>query len=171
MRGKARHHLRDLANDRAQQEASQYMRFFQRPDAREKLEHNNFAMLEKFAFGIGIADSSAFSDADLDAYREAWAQPGALEAGLNYYRASPLVPPLPGGRMEKREVDPSRFVVRVPTLVIWGERDPALLPRNLEGLEEFVPDLTIRRIPEASHWVVHERPAEVNGYMREFLSR
>jgi pimeloyl-ACP methyl ester carboxylesterase len=163
--------LRDLANDRAQQEASQYMRFFQRPDAREKLEHNNFAMLEKFAFGIGIADSSAFSDADLDAYREAWAQPGALEAGLNYYRASPLVPPLPGGRMEKREVDPSRFVVRVPTLVIWGERDPALLPRNLDGLEEFVPDLTIRRIPEASHWVVHERPAEVNGYMREFLSR
>jgi pimeloyl-ACP methyl ester carboxylesterase len=71
--------------------------------------------------------------------------------------------------MEKPEVDPSRFIVRVPTLVIWGERDPALLPRNLEGLEEFVPDLTIRRIPEASHWVVHERPAEVDGYIREFL--
>jgi pimeloyl-ACP methyl ester carboxylesterase len=146
------------------------MRFFQRLDAREKLERNNFAMLEKFAFGIG-AGGGAFSNADIDAYREAWAQPGALEAGLNYYRASPLVPPLPGDRMEKTAIDPSRFVVRVPTLVIWGERDPALLPCNLDGLDEYVPDLTIRRVPEASHWVVHERPAEVNGYIRDFLSR
>jgi pimeloyl-ACP methyl ester carboxylesterase len=161
--------IRLLANDLPQQQASQYMRFFQTPDAAKKLSRDNFAMLEKFAFGIGLG-RSPFSDDDLEAYRKAWSQPGALEAGLNYYRASRYVPPLPGGRMERAEIDATHFVVRVPTLVIWGERDKALLPGNLEGLEAFVPDLTVRRVPEASHWIVHERPAEVNGYIREFLA-
>ena len=61
-------------------------------------------------------------------------------------------------------------MVRVPTLVIWGERDRALLPGNLEGLERFVPDLRVRRVPHASHWVVHEEPDLVNGAIREFLA-
>jgi pimeloyl-ACP methyl ester carboxylesterase len=127
-------------------------------------------MLEKFAFGIG-SGRSPFSEDDRRVYREAWSQPGALEAGLNYYRASRAVPPLPGGRMETADFDPAKLVVNVPTLVIWGERDKALLPCNLDGLEAYVPDLAIRRVPDATHWVVHERPAEVNGYIREFLAR
>jgi pimeloyl-ACP methyl ester carboxylesterase len=162
--------LRDLASNRAQQEASQYMRFFHEPEAGEKLSRDNFAMLEKFAFGIG-SGRSPFSEDDRKAYREAWSQPGALEAGLNYYRASRVVPPLPGGRIENADFDPAKLIVNVPTLVIWGERDKALLPCNLDGLEAYVPDLTIRRVPDATHWVVHERPGEVNGYIRDFLSR
>jgi pimeloyl-ACP methyl ester carboxylesterase len=59
--------------------------------------------------------------------------------------------------------------VRVPTLVIWGMQDTALRPGNLEGLDGFVPDLRICRIEDASHWVVEERPAEVNRLIREFL--
>ena len=59
--------------------------------------------------------------------------------------------------------------VRVATLVIWGEKDTALTLKNLEGLEKYVPELTIRRVPEGSHWVVHEKVAEVNGYIREFI--
>jgi len=60
--------------------------------------------------------------------------------------------------------------VRVPTLVIWGERDTALLTGNLNGLEEpFVPDLTIQRIPDGLHWVIHEHPERVNTYMRDFI--
>ena len=161
--------LRELAGNRAQQEASQYMRFFQRPDAAAKLSADNFAMLEKFAFGFG-SGRNPFTEADLAAYREAWSQPGSLEAGLNYYRASRAIPPLPGGQMENAAFDPAHLMVRVPTLVIWGERDTALLSGNLDGLEAFVPDLTVRRVPEASHWIVHERPAEVNGYIREFLA-
>jgi pimeloyl-ACP methyl ester carboxylesterase len=61
--------------------------------------------------------------------------------------------------------------VRVPTLVIWGEKDVALTLGNLEGLDAYVPDLTIRRIPDGTHWVVHEQPALVNGYIREFIAR
>jgi pimeloyl-ACP methyl ester carboxylesterase len=58
----------------------------------------------------------------------------------------------------------------VPTLVIWGEKDTALLTGNLTGLEAYVPQLTVRRIPDATHWVVRERPAEVNRLIRAFLA-
>ncbi len=55
--------------------------------------------------------------------------------------------------------------------MIWGERDTALLTSNLVGLEQYVPQLTVRRISEGTHWVVHEKPAEVNRHIREFLGR
>ena len=61
-------------------------------------------------------------------------------------------------------------MVRVPTLVIWGEADTALGTVLLDGLEELVPDLHIKRIPEGSHWVIHEQPQQVNAAIREFLT-
>ncbi|HEY6389791.1 MAG TPA: alpha/beta hydrolase, partial [Bryobacteraceae bacterium] len=66
-------------------------------------------------------------------------------------------------------VDPTALNVKVPTLVIWGEKDTALLTSNLDGLDQFVPSLTIKRIPEGTHWVIHEKVAEVNGYIRDFI--
>jgi len=68
-------------------------------------------------------------------------------------------------------LDPEMFRVKVPTLVVWGERDHALLPGNLEGLGEVVDDLRVVRIPDASHWVIHERPAQVMGAIEEFVGR
>lgn len=62
-------------------------------------------------------------------------------------------------------------MVRVPTLVIWGEKDTALLTSNLAGLEEVVPKLTIKRIPEGTHWVVRENAPEVNRLIREYLAQ
>ncbi len=53
--------------------------------------------------------------------------------------------------------------------MIWGEQDTALLTGNLNGLQELVPDVTIKRIPDGSHWVIHEQPRLVNGYIRAFL--
>ncbi len=61
------------------------------------------------------------------------------------------------------------LAVHVPTLVIWGGKDIALGTGNLDGLDEFVPTLAIKRIPDAGHWVVHEKPAGVNRTIREFL--
>jgi pimeloyl-ACP methyl ester carboxylesterase len=161
---------RELAHNRAQQEASQYIRFFRTGEAEEKLCADDFALLEKFAFGRW-SNSNPFSQADRTAYREAWSQPGALTGGLNYYRAMRVEPPLPGDTLDLSSVVPSRYRVNVPTLVIWGERDKALLTSLLDGLDDFVPDLTLRRIPEGSHWVVHEHPERVNGFIREFLAR
>jgi pimeloyl-ACP methyl ester carboxylesterase len=79
-------------------------------------------------------------------------------------------PPAPGQSPEGNfAVDPAALNVKAPTLVIWGEKDTALLTSNLDGLDKFVPDLKIQRIAEGSHWVIHEKPAEVNGYIREFI--
>ena len=161
---------RDLAGDPAQQQASRYMNLFRDPKAERVLSENGYARL----LGMMSAEwgHAGFSQADREAYLAAWAREGALTAMLNYYRASPLYPPAgddPGAAGIR--LDPAQFMVRVPTLVIWGERDGALLPGNLRGLEDCVPDLSVRRIPEGSHWVIHERPGEVNALIREFLSR
>ena len=60
--------------------------------------------------------------------------PGALTGMLNWYRASPLVVPKPGevvDRTKAIQLDPARFRVRMPHLVVWGMNDPALLPEAL----------------------------------------
>jgi pimeloyl-ACP methyl ester carboxylesterase len=101
---------------------------------------------------------------------EAWAQPGALTGSLNWYRASPLYPPTeadPGA--SRLRLEAKDFRVKVPTLVIWGEADKALLPGCLEGLEQCVPDLRLVRVPGASHWIVHERPDLVCGEIERFV--
>jgi len=93
----------------------------------------------------------------------------ALTGGLNYYRAAGVGPAGEGDPTHGFGGDASRLTVRVPTLVIWGEQDRALLTGNLDGLERFVPDLTVERIPEGSHWVVNEHPERVNRLIRAFL--
>ncbi len=130
------------------------------------MQADDFAALRAL-FGSWNADAEA-----LDGYRQAWSQPGALTAMLNYYRASPMHPPTarePG--VAALQLNPEDFRVRVPTQVIWGERDTAMLPGVLEGLDSCVPDLRIARIAEGSHWVVHECPERITELIRAFIAR
>jgi len=163
-----------LASDPAQQAASQYMLLFRSAQAEGMLSANNYKLLVDAVLG-DLLKSGALDDADKEAYLKAWSQPGALTGGLNYYRANHVGPPAPAAMEPDIEPsdatarDPGTMVVKVPTLVIWGEKDTALTIRNLEGLGEFVPQLTVKRIPEGSHWVIHEKPAEVNREIREFI--
>jgi pimeloyl-ACP methyl ester carboxylesterase len=161
---------REIHSNPAQQQASQYMRMFCTPQAEEILSRDQFKALTDMALGHGLKHGY-FDEADKQAYIEAWSQPGALTGGLNYYRASRFVPPEPGtpAPVSELELDVAALTVHVPTLVIWGERDTALLPGNLEGLEQFVPDLTVRRIPDGNHWVIHQKPELVNRYIHEFI--
>ena len=93
-------------------------------------------------------------------YRAVWSM--GLTGGLNYYRASPLRPARsPQDTLHTLEIPDALTTVRVPTTVLWGERDRALLPGLLDGLERWVPRLEIVRVPEASHWIVHEQPERV----------
>ena len=159
---------RELAHNPAQADASQYMNLFRTEKAERVLSENNFARLMKMT--LEQWSRGEIDPAEKTAYLEAWSQPGALTGSLNYYRASPLYPPTaddPGAKT--LQLDPADFVVRVPTLVVWGMRDEALLPGNLDGLEQCVPDLRIERLPEASHWVMHEEPARLNRLIREFI--
>jgi epoxide hydrolase 4 len=168
-----------LRDDPAQQKASAYMLMFRAPDAETTLSANSYEMLTSAVLGDGIKNGTV-TDADRKAYVEAWSQPGALTGGLNYYRAAGVGPPPPTAATASTTTaaEPPAaanqtplLVVRVPTLVIWGEKDTALLTGNLEGLDQVVPTLTVRRIADGTHWVVRENAAEVNRLIREFLAQ
>jgi pimeloyl-ACP methyl ester carboxylesterase len=61
--------------------------------------------------------------------------------------------------------------VPVPTTVLWGEQDVALRPGLLRGLERWVPQLELRRVPEGTHWLVHEQPSLVAATIAEQIDR
>jgi pimeloyl-ACP methyl ester carboxylesterase len=161
---------RELRENRAQQAASRYMVLLRSEKAEGFVSANTYATLREQFLGERLWQE-IFTEEDRQAYLQAWAQPGALTGALNYYRAGRLAPSdEAGGAPGGVNRDLSAYRVEVPTLVIWGEQDTALLTGNLAGLEAFVPDLTVRRVPDGSHWVVHEQPQVVNGLIREFVA-
>jgi pimeloyl-ACP methyl ester carboxylesterase len=160
-----------LREDEAQQKASSYMLMFRSAEAESTLSANNYGMLTSMVLGAGLKDDTV-TEADRKMYVDAWSQPGALTGGLNYYRASGIGPPQASGSgpQASAEATPA-LTIRVPTLVIWGEKDTALLTGNLNGLDRVVSTLTVKRIPDGTHWVVREKPAEVNTLIREYLAQ
>ena len=147
------------------------MLLFRSPKAEGTLSENNYARLMDMVTQFG-SKWDMTEEVRLK-YIEAWSQPGALTGGLNYYRASPLYPPVSPEDVAKIKsilnLPREMLAVKVPTLVIWGEQDRALLTGNLDGLEEYTEDLTVERIADGSHWVSHEQPDRVNGLIRDFL--
>ncbi|WP_077035795.1 alpha/beta fold hydrolase [Pelomonas sp. KK5] len=149
--------LRELKTSEAQREASAYMNFLCRPDAEQLLAEDDYARLWPFLRSMNGAPW--LDAATQQRYREVWGQ--GLTGPLNYYRASPMRPPTETDPGAMALDFPPEFVTvkDVPTLVIWGEGDTALPPGLVEGLEQFVPQLTLHRVPQATHWIVHEQPA------------
>ncbi len=133
------------------------------------LAANDYSMMDNIMRRIG-GRGGELSDADRAVYHEAWSQPGALRGGLNYYRAARMGAQVAGGGVPEEYA--SRFTsqtVEVPTLVIWGANDTALLPSLTRGLSEWVPRLRVEIVPGAGHWVPYERPDQVNTLIREFV--
>jgi pimeloyl-ACP methyl ester carboxylesterase len=147
------------------------MLMFRGPQAEETLSANSYGMLTSMVLGAGLKDGTV-TEADRKMYVDAWSQPGALTGGLNYYRASGVGPRMqaPDPAPALGQADLPAMIVRVPTLVVWGEKDTALLASNLDGLDRVVPSLTVKRVPDGTHWVVREKPADVNRLIREFLA-
>jgi epoxide hydrolase 4 len=140
---------------------SWYVLFFLLPRLPELvLSANSFGTIRRM-FRSGPANKAAFSNQDIEGYIGALSQPGALTAALNFYRANLTM------------ANAHRFAhpepVNAETLVIWGERDPALGVELLDGLHEIVPRVKIHKISCASHWVQNEAPQEVNHALISFL--
>jgi len=163
---------RELSNNPDQQKASRYMLMLRSAEAERILSENDFARLTDVLVQFG--SQWEMSEEQRLKYIDAWSQPGALTGSLNYYRASPLYPPT--SENDQKQVDgilnlpKEMLTVKVPTLVIWGEQDRALLTGNLDGLEEYIEDLTVKRIPDGTHWVIHEQPELVNSLIRDFIT-
>ncbi|WP_459193336.1 alpha/beta fold hydrolase [Halosimplex sp. J119] len=99
----------------------------------------------------GSANPGAFSDEDLEHYRDAWRRQGAIRGAVNWYRA-----------YARRPDAPPRETVEAPTLVVWGDEDVALLPQLALESVNYCTDGQLERIPWASHWVHDEEPERVN---------
>jgi epoxide hydrolase 4 len=162
---------RALIEDEAQRAASCYIHDLRSPGAEATLAANGFEKLLELLSRFGA--TAWLTPAMRAGYIEAWSQPGALASMLNWYRAAPLLVPLPGESVDLRtfaKPDFAKFKISMPHLVIWGMDDQALLPITRRGLDSFAKDLTLREIAGAGHWVVHQRPDAVIGCIDEFLS-
>ena len=158
--------LRDLRHSAAQQAASSYMNFLCRADAARLLSADRHERLWRF-----IGPAPWLTPALKQTYEAFWGAAGEGLAGpLNYYRASPLRPATDAAAsLHALQLPDAAVTVQVPTTVLWGERDAALLPGLLDGLERWVPQLQVQRLADAGHWIVHERPECVVGLIRDLL--
>jgi epoxide hydrolase 4 len=162
---------RNLRESPKQRDAVNYMIELSKPppEPEQMLAAKDFSMMDDIMRRIG-GRGAELSGSDRATYHEAWAQPGALRGGLNYYRAARMGEQVAaGGVPEEYASKITSQTVRVPTLVIWGENDAALLPSLTRGLSEWVPRLRVEIIPGAGHWVPYERPDDVNALIREFV--
>ena len=161
--------LRELQRNPAQQAASAYMNFLIRPDAEHLLAQDDYRRLWAFFSGLGeTAAPSWLTDAVKDQYRAVWRF--GLTGGCNLYRASPLRPPSPEDPAAAAvSLSDAMLTVDLPTLVVWAMDDIALPPVLLDGLGHYVRQLTLHTIDHATHWVLHEQPALVTGYLHNFL--
>jgi pimeloyl-ACP methyl ester carboxylesterase len=103
----------------------------------------------------------SYTPEELDRYVEAWSQPGAAKAMIDYYRAAVRLGSKQG---------PIR-PISAPTLVIWGERDRYLGPTLADPHHDDVPNLErVERLPDASHWVHHDAADRVNRLLIDFFA-
>lgn len=162
--------MQALKHDPGQKSSSEYMNWLRNPGSEQALAKDEFTLMDGFFNGMGQEDAGWFDAETRAAYHACWAR--GLTGGVNYYRASPLHPPTeanPGPLQLK--LDPADFQVKVTTRIIWGENDKALPKTLLDGIENFVDDIQIQRIPEGSHWVIHEQPDRVNRLIRQFMQQ
>ena len=152
--------MRDMLNP-LQLARSAYVFFFQLPWLPElAAQAGGFASL-RWMLRTDPLRADAFTPEDIERYVEAMAQPGALTATINYYRAAVQRNPL-SAREQLRRID-------APVLVIWGEQDRALGPELAEPPHAWVPNARVERLPDASHWVQNDRPERVNALLLDFL--
>jgi pimeloyl-ACP methyl ester carboxylesterase len=159
---------RELSCNPAQQAASRHVTWLRSPDMEVALTTDDFARLKDWLRAMPRAGHAWLTPARMQRYVEVWRH--GLTGPLNYYRASPLHPaPESSQATVALRLSDDQFMVAAPTLVLWGMRDESLVPELLNGMEQWVPKVTIERFAAATHWIVHEEPARVTERLRAFL--
>lgn len=161
---------KSLIEDEAQRDASQYISFFRSPAAEAAITGMG---LETFLDKVMLshADSTRLPAEERQTYLDDWSQPGVLTTMLNWYRASKISVPAPGEDAKAPLWTHAPFPkLRMPTLVVWGLKDTALLPVQLEGLPELIEDLRLVTSPTAGHFITWEEPGTVTSAIRDFMA-
>lgn len=161
--------MQALSNDPVQIAASAYMNWLRAEGSEQMLAKDDFVRMDGFFVDRRTSALPAwFNHAVRTRYHACWAR--GLHGGVNYYRATPLHPAdASGSEPSMLQPNPENFRVHVPTLVIWGESDHALMTSLLDGLDQWVDELVVERIADCSHWIIHEQPDRINQLIRGFL--
>jgi len=154
--------LRQAMRTWKQLKKSWYAMFFQIPGLPEWLLTRNQAQPIADMFKNSVLTKDNYSPEVIDIFRQSAAQPGAMRAMINYYRA--LV--RGGGQRQEKLGCP---VIETPTLMLWGTDDLALSIESTYGTEQYVRHLTLRYLDRISHWVNQDAPLEVNTMITAFL--
>lgn len=152
-----------------------YMLLFQCPYLPEVfIRQHNFQQLERMfkAAPLGVQNYEAITDDDLERYKAALSQKGALTAAINFYRAScknQTKWPLP--EMDKAGWLPKSnpTVIEAPVLLMYGEFDGIFTHKMFLKSDEYTRDLTKVILPSTSHWAQQDSPQLVNSHMHAFL--
>ena len=142
---------------------SWYAGFFQIPWVPEYLLSRRGARAISEAMLRTSTSPDRFPSELLNATRENAAQPGTLRAMIHWYRAF-----IRGGGL-RRQLDQGFPVIDVPTLMLWGEKDPFLSRYTTYGTDDFVSNLSLHYLPGVSHWVQQDATAECNRLIAEFV--
>jgi pimeloyl-ACP methyl ester carboxylesterase len=150
---------RTLLESSEQRKKSSYVFFFQLPGLPERaFRRNGFAYAVKSL--QGSSRPGTFTDADLDLYREAWSQPGAVRAMIHWYRAA----------LRSRSQASASTRIPVPTLLLWGKKDRFLGQEMAQPSIDLCDDGRLEFFEDATHWIQHEEPERVNRRLIEFLA-
>ncbi|MDO6679975.1 MULTISPECIES: alpha/beta hydrolase [unclassified Shewanella] len=182
---------REMVNNPLQRQKSTYIHDLISQNAEHLLQQNNYQYL---AENIMVsAYKSTFSNKTKAEYRQVWSQQGGINGMLQYYRAMPQLAAKENTNHsalkqqnncsskseDSGQLSPIKDIatikipnirINLPTLILWGERDQAFVNENLTDINQYVPDCTIVRFKNCSHWLQHERPAEINHVMNHFIN-
>jgi len=130
---------------------SWYAFFFQLPGLPERIVRvNNWQFLIS-------AMPDDLTTKERDRYRKAWAEPGAMTSMINWYRAL----------LQQLRKSTAASQIRVPTLVLWGQRDPHLCYEMAPLSVDLCEDGRLVTFQDATHWVMHDKPRKVNQLLIE----
>jgi pimeloyl-ACP methyl ester carboxylesterase len=146
-------YLLELKSSSVQRKRSWYVGLFQIPGIEHVLSSQGAGF---FAWMFrSSSPNDLFTSEDLEIYLAPLRDPKRLRAGLSYYRQA-------RGRLAKLRGGDLGPPVRVPTTIVWGERDPVMRKTMPDTMREhFCPGAEILRLPGVSHWVPEERPDAV----------
>lgn len=170
---------REMITNPIQRDKSAYIHDLISKDAETLLSQNNYQYLSE---KMMVSDNeNVFTENIKEKYRQVWQQPDAVKGMLQYYRAMPQLASKTSDNKNQNmksegpvkntsQMKIPNIRINVPTLILWGENDQAFVKENLNGIEEYIADCSIKRFPGASHWLTHEKSPEINEAITDFIN-